>query len=383
MLKALLLSKDNRTATTLSELLPQFGAVIARTGAPESAVARLKDDCFDLLIADLGEPETASGLLDECCSLAASSPNPPLIIAVLQDSRQIRPVLSSGAHFVLTKPLDPEHCHNTFMAASTVLRRTRQEGASVALQAPVAIRPNEGSEVEAILLEMSVEGMEVLGAQPLPPAAVVRVALELPDGGFRVEAEANVTWSLANGQSGLRFLHLDEGQFHKLVGWLAAHSQHGIVEDIDAVTQCKLTDLSLGACYVEMESPFPQSCEVDLFLRAAQMEIQIPGQVRVMHPDHGMGIEFPREAGDTQWGVGKFIDFLSSHPGTDPQAEIVPRSLAAAPAIVDEQVKTENNVDPLLDLLRSGGALDQEEFLAALAGQRTAPGASLAGLAVS
>jgi hypothetical protein len=39
---------------------------------------------------------------------------------------------------------------------------------------------------------------------------------------------------------------------------------------------------------------------------------------------------------------------------------------------VDEQIKTENNVDTLLDLLRSGGALDQEEFLAALASQRTA-----------
>jgi len=372
MLQALVVSKDDQTTRTLIELVPQFGAVIAQSSAPDNAIERLEEDCFDLIIADFDDPETASTVIDGCRSLAASGQDLPVIIAVLADARRIREILSSGAHFVLTKPINPERCHNIFMAALSVLRHTRREGPRVAVQAPVAIRLNDGSEVEGILLELSAVGMEVLVAQPLAPAAVVRLSLELPDGVARVDAEAKVSWGLANGQSGLRFLHLDQNQLHGLAACLGAHSHEGISEDTDAVAQCKLTDLSLGACYIETESPFPQSCEVDLCLRAAQMEIQIPGLVRVMHPERGMGIEFTREAGNMQRGVGKFIDFLSSHAGTDPQAEVVPRSLAAAPADVDEQIKTENNVDTLLDLLRSGGALDQEEFLAALASQRTA-----------
>ena len=59
------------------------------------------------------------------------------------------------------------------------------------------------------------------------------------------------------------------------------------------VNQCKLTDLSLGGCYVQTESPFPQSSAVDLCLRAPAMEIHAEGLVRVMHPGQGMGIEFP------------------------------------------------------------------------------------------
>jgi len=371
MLQTLLVSKDDQTAETLIEVLSQFGVVVARSNVADVAVARLTEECFDQVIVDFDDPETAAVVLESCRRLAGPDHSPPVTVAVLPDAGQIRAILGAGAHFVLTKPVSPDRAQPILLAASTLLKRASRQAASVAVQAPVAIRLKESSAVEGILLELSTGGMEVLAARPLDSSSLVRASFELPDGAVRVEVEAKVAWSMANGQTGLRFLHMDDDVRQKLVAWLTSHSQDVIPEDTDAASQCKLTDLSLGACYVQTESPFPQSSTVDLCLRAAGMEIHAEGLVRVMHPGHGMGIELPQSTGEQRRSVGEFIDFLTSHPGTEPKLEASPRSLVASAVDLSRNAVAEDDGDLLLELLRSGGALEEEEFLAELASQRT------------
>ena len=242
----------------------------------------------------------------------------------------------------------------------------------VAVQAAVSIRLDESNTVEGILLDLSTGGMDVLAAKPLPAAALVRVSFELPDGAAGIEGEAEVAWSTANGQTGLRFLDMDEKMRDEMGGWLAARSHDALPEEPDAVSQCKLTDLSLGGCYVETASPFPQSSAVDLCLRAAGMEIHAEGLVRVMHPGHGMGIEFPARTEEQRKSVGEFIDFLTARPGATPQLETSPRSLVANAADLNPSGSAETDAeDPLLELLRTGNGLEEEAFLAELQRQRT------------
>jgi len=200
----------------------------------------------------------------------------------------------------------------------------------------------------------------------------VRVSFDLPDNAGVIEAEAEVAWSTPNGQTGFRFLDMDSKVREELGLWLAAHSQDALPEEPDAVSQCKLTDLSLGGCYVETESPFPQSSAVDLCLRAAGMEIHTQGLVRVMHPGRGMGIEFPARTEEQRKSVGEFIEFLTSQPGAQPQLETSPRSLVASAVDLSQNTTVETDAeDPLLELLRSGGSMDEEQFLDELSRQRT------------
>jgi hypothetical protein len=142
----------------------------------------------------------------------------------------------------------------------------------------------------------------------------------------------------------------------------------------DTVSQCKLTDLSLGGCYVQTESPFPQSSAVDLCLRATGLEIHTEGLVRVMHPGHGMGIEFPAVTEEQRKSVGDFIEFLTGQPGATPQLEISPRALVANLADLNHVASAETDSgseDPLLELLRTGTSLEEEAFLEELHRQRT------------
>ena len=200
---------------------------------------------------------------------------------------------------------------------------------------------------------------------------MVRVSFELPDGGAGIEGDAAVAWSTANGQTGLRFLDMDGKMREEMGEWLTARAHEALPEEPDAASQCKLTDLSLGGCYVQTESPFPQSSAVDLCLRAAGMEIHTDGLVRVMHPGHGMGIEFPARTEEQRKSVGEFIEFLTSQPGATPQLETSPRSLVADAVDLNQIGNAATDADdPLLELLRTGNVLDEEAFLAELHRQR-------------
>ncbi len=371
ILQALLVTKDDQTAETLIQVLAQFGVAVDRSNATDVAAARLAEQRYDQVIVDFDEPEAAAQLLESCRRMGGPERNPPVSVALLHDASQIRSILGAGAHFVLTKPVSHEQAQNTLRAATSLLKRERRQSFRVAVQAPVSIHVDDSNTVEGILLDLSTGGMDVLAAKQLPSAAMVRISFELPDGGAGIEGDAEVAWVTANGQTGFRFLDMDAKMRDELSEWLEARFHNALPEEGDAASPCKLTDLSLGGCYVQTESPFPQSSAVDLCLRAVGMEIHAEGLVRVMHPGHGMGIEFPARTEEQRKTVGEFIEFLTGQPGATPQLETSPRALIANAVDLSQSNAGSDAEDPLLDLLRSGNSLDEEQFLAELHRQRT------------
>ncbi|HEY4840568.1 MAG TPA: PilZ domain-containing protein [Terriglobales bacterium] len=366
------MSKDDLTAETLIQVLVQFGVAVDRSNAADVALSRLAEERFDLVIVDFDDPDAASQLLEGCRGLASADRNPPVTVALLPDASKIRSILGAGAHFILTKPIANEQAQNTFRATTALLRRERRQSARIAVQAPISLTVSGATPVEGILLDLSMGGMDVLAAKPLPATTVTHVSFELPDCPGVIEGSAEVAWSTANGQTGLRFLEMDVPTRESMSEWLGARAHEALPEEPDEVSPCKLTDLSLGGCYVQTESPFPQSSTVDLCLRAAGMEIHTEGLVRVMHPQHGMGIEFPARTEEQRKSVGEFIAFLTGQPGADPQLETSPRSLVANSVDLDPKSTTETDAeDPLLELLRTGNTLEEEAFLAELHRQRT------------
>lgn len=372
ILQALLVSKDDQTAETLIHVLSQFGVAVTRSNAVDVAAARLNEEQFDQVIVDFDDPETASLILESCRRLAGPDRNPLVTVALLPDPRQIRAILGGGAHFILTKPISEDQASATLRAATAILKRERRQSMRVALQAPVSIRLDEANTIEGILLDLSTGGMYLLAAKSLAQSALVRVTFELPDSNVRVEADGEVAWVTPNGQSGVRFLDMDASMREQMCDWLSSRSQEALPEEPAAVSACKLTDLSLGGCYVETSSPFPEASAVDLCLKASGLEVHAEGLVRVMHPGHGMGIEFPARTEQQRKSVGDFIEFLTGQPGAQPILETSPRSLTASAVDLSQNMDSKSDAeDPLLELLRTGSEMEQEEFLAELARQRT------------
>jgi c-di-GMP-binding flagellar brake protein YcgR len=238
--------------------------------------------------------------------------------------------------------------------------------------------------IEGILLDLSETGMDVLTAEAQVPGALLNFRFQLPDGSLEVRAQGHVAWANQNGQTGVQFLDLDESIKVHLKAWLKAAAGPNIAGPEETVSHCKLTDLSLGGCYVETDSPFPEHVLVDLCLRAQEMAVHTEGMVRVAHPGHGMGVEFPSRTAEQRAEVGNLISLLRSCPESMLELSVSPRALTAdlsqferSPELADgatEETAPEELEDPLLELLRQGPTLQQDDFLAELRRQRSGEG---------
>jgi len=169
----------------------------------------------------------------------------------------------------------------------------------------------------------------------------------------------------------LRFQQISPEATRQLREWLKKNSPDA--EQDDPPIRCRLTDLSLGGCYLELASPFPVSSRVSLSMRAAGVEMRAQGLVRVMHPDKGMGVEFAQATPEHRADVEKFLHVLSENRTLVPELFVEPEGLETEPSPAASSSSTHD--DPLLQLFR-GETLTTEAFQDALQKQRA--GAPLA-----
>lgn len=365
--QALLVSKDEEATAVLTPVLSGFGVGVQCCGYPE-AMVRLGEQKFDAVIVDFDDPHSAALVLQNASQ--PTSGNNAVTVALLSDKTKVRNVFGAGANFVLYKPISEVQAQASLRAATALIKRERRRSFRVPVQVPLQLRVQNGPETEAILLDLSEGGMDVLAAQPLYPSASVRARFVLPGASAEIEPHGEVAWANPNGQSGVRFADMSETLRNTLRGWVADHAPELPPDDPEPVSQCKLTDLSLGGCYVETESPFPEHSGIVLALRVEDMEVQAEGMVRVMHPEFGMGIEFASHTAEQRQQVESFIDFLTGRPGTLPELSITPRALTASREYENSAKSGEEMDDSLLELLRNHEAMSQEEFLGALRKQR-------------
>jgi CheY-like chemotaxis protein len=367
--QSLLVSKDEQATTVLTSVLAGFGLSVQCCGYPD-ALCRLTEQKFDAVLVDYDDPHSAALVLQN--AYQASSGHNTVTVALLGDKTKVRHVFGAGANFVLYKPVSQQQAEASLRAATALIKRERRRSFRVPVQLPVSLQVENGADMEGILLDLSEDGLDVLAAQPLCPSAIINAHFTLPDPSTDIDVRGEVAWANPNGESGVRYLDLSENLRQTLKSWVIANAAEFLPEDPDPVSECKLTDLSLGGCYVETESPFPERSGIVLCLKAEDMEVQAEGTVRVMHPEFGMGIEFASGTEEQRDHVGNFIGFLTSRPGTLPQLLITPRALAAGDG--HEYRGSEVSADPedlLLDLLNRADSLSQEEFLQELRQQRS------------
>lgn len=370
-LQALLVSSDDAAADVLGRALSSFDIAMDRSSDPDTTLSRMHQQKFDAVIVDFDNPEAAEAVMQQAQQLGSA----PVSIALVADTAKVRAILSGGAHFVLYKPVMEEAAKAGLRAAAALLSRERRRAFRVPVQAPVEITLPDARKVDGILLDLSETGMDVLTAEAQVSGSLLGFHFQLSDGSLELEGHGQVAWANANGQTGVQFLDLAEGLVANLKAWLrAAAAASGSATD-EAVPHCKLTDLSLGGCYVETNAPFPERALVDFCLKTKELEVHTEGMVRVMHPGLGMGVEFPSRTQEQREQVGSLIDFLRSSPDAMPELSISPRALVAdvtqfEPADKPAEAASEELDDPLVELLRRGASLQQEDFLAELQHQR-------------
>ena len=216
---ALLVSTDDCASEILGRVLPASGIAVERFSVFAEAVDRLQQQKFDAIIVDFEDPEFAAELLEEARGL--NSENAPVTVALVAEPAKARDILNSGAHFVLYKPLSDDSARAGLRAVAALLNRERRRAYRVPVQAPVELTLPDTRKIEGILLDLSETGMDVLTAEPQVPGALLNFRFQLPDGSLEVHAQGEVAWASPNGQTGVRFLDLDQSIKAQLAGLAA------------------------------------------------------------------------------------------------------------------------------------------------------------------
>ena len=370
--RALLVVQDTDAVDTLTSLLRSEGVAVARVPDASKSLTGLPEHAPDLVFADFSSPDCLS-LLETLRPPAGATSL--LSVLLLNDESERAAALRLGAHFIIYKPVSLSQLRSVLLATKSLQSRERRRTTRVPIQLPVSLGWSGEENIEGILLDVSGTGMDVLISRPVSNFTELKFRFDLPERPAPVAGSGVVAWTRSTGETGVRFENLSEDAHRSLVAWLDSAPLDSPEDHVASGVDCKLTDLSLGGCYVESEAPFPVNTRLDLVLQVRGTFAAAQGWVRVLHPSYGMGIEFLGETEKQTASVSGFIEFLVSQSnaaasGVSPQLRAVPREIVPLdPVIPDGEDEPE---DALLHLLRNEAGMSQADFLHELQNQRGA-----------
>jgi CheY-like chemotaxis protein len=372
-LQSLVLCSDEKIVRVLRRVLSDLEISVEHCADPDAAMRRLTRQRFEAVIVDCSDESMASRVLRS--ARTAPCNKHAIAVAIIDGQKAVHSAFELGAHFVLYKPISAERAKSSFRAARALMKCERRRNTRVAVEIPVTIVSGDrAGQQRSVSSDLSEGGMAIPLARRPQGAGSLRVQFVLPGTDYKVDCAAAVAWENAGRQAGIRFADLSPEARVQLKLWLNRHSPE--MEKDDPPVACKLTDLSLGACYLEMASPFPAQTRIILSMSVAKLQVQVEGVVRVMHPEAGMGVEFTQKTTRQREQVEKFIQALMDSNGVLPDIVVQPEGMNDPDAGTDSPPEQELE-DPLLDLFRHKLQLSAEAFQLELRRQRGAhPAAS-------
>jgi len=366
-LKSLLLCSDEKIVRVLRRTLGDLDIGVEHCSDADAALRQLTRERFEAIIVDCAGPGAADVLRS---ARAAPCNKRAVAVAVLDPDAGLRSAFDLGAHFVLYKPVSGERARSSFRAARALMKKERRRNSRVPVQFPVEMSSREsGVRFKVNTIDVGEGGLAVSLPRRSKLAGRWQLSFTLPGSANVLEVAAEFAWEGTGTQVGLRFQDLSPELGHVLGEWLSRNSPDA--EKDDPPVRSRLTDLSLGGCYLEITSPFPVSTRVTLSMRAPGVEMRTEGVVRVMHPDRGMGVEFTQTTPEHRALLEKFLGMLAEDHTVQPELLVEPEGLESGPLSDSRTAAAQTGEeDPLLSLFRKQAELSADLFLAELRKQR-------------
>ncbi len=362
-LKSLLLCSDEKIVRTLRRTLGELEIEVDLCATSEIALGKLTRGRYEAIIVDCA----GAGAADVLRSARSAPCNKRAIaVAILDPEVGLRSAFDLGAHFILYKPVSVEKSKSSFRAARALMKKERRRNQRVPVSIPVDLSSREsGARLKATTTDLGEGGLALNLPRRSKPQGRWDLTMTLPGSTEKLELESEFAWEGTGTQVGLRFENPSSSVVKQLQEWLARSSPDA--EQDDPPVSCRLIHLTLGACYLELSSPFPVSTQVTLAMSVQELKLEIAGVVRVMHPDKAMGVEFARTSPENRELLGKFLKVLAANRGLVPEVLVEPEGLETEAAKPAAAPGTE---DALLRLFRKHSGLPADAFLKELGKNR-------------
>lgn len=364
-LKALVLCSDEKIVRVLRRTLGDLEISVELCLDSDAALRKLTRHRYEAIVVDCSGERSEEVLRS---ARTAACNKHAVAVAIVEPIVGLKAVFEIGAHFVLYKPVNMEKAKSSFRAARALMKSERRRNARVAVQIPVVMRNlTGGTNMKVTTVDLSEGGIAIqLPEGRRRPTGRWQLVFTLPGNDAPLEIPAVLAWEGSGMQAGVRFQQIPPETARLLREWLVRNSPEA--EPEDPPVRCRLTDLSLGGCYLELPSPFPPSSRVLLAMHAGDVHVRVQGVVRVMHPDRGMGVEFAQATPQDRKAVEDLLHLLTENRDLHPELLVEPEGLDTG---ADEpRTRGSDTDDPLLELFY-GEDLSVEAFQDALRRQRT------------
>jgi hypothetical protein len=322
---------------------------------------------------DCAVPQVSSAVMKGARSAPAN--RRAVTVAVLEDQTTnssqtaLKHAFEMGAHFVLFKPISLERTRASFRAVRALMKRERRRHIRIPINFPVEIMVENNISLTVHTVDFGENGMALkLSDRKLP--ASFQWQFTLPGTAQTIAGRGEIAWE-GDQVAGVRFCDLDSEIAVQLKGWIERQLTGAGPEELSV--SCKLTDLSLNACYLETESPFPVRTRLQLVMKVGELALQVEALVRVMHPGTGMGLEFTQNTAVQRAKVEQFIQALINTTGAVPDLEVRPDAIDNSAAALSSWEISADDADPLLSLFHSKAEAPADVFYFELRKQRGAP----------
>jgi DNA-binding response OmpR family regulator len=378
-LKSLLLSSDEKTVRILRRVLSDLEISVDHCSGLDDALRKITRTRFEAIIVDAASVKESADVLR--AAQAAPVNKRALAIVLVDPSVGLKGGFEMGAHFVLHKPLAVERAKSSFRAVRALMRRERRVQLRVPIQVSVECRGT--NRYMAKTLDLCEGGMALQFSTRVTNESVMRFSLELPGINRKLEILGQLAWEGQGDQAGVRFKDTSDEQRKMLQQWLSTHLPE---TEVDDPINCRLTDLSLGGCYLNTNSPFPRGTRVILSIKIANVEMHAGGVVLVMHPEVGMGVQFLQSTNEQRDQVHAMITALRQNRDKSPELQVEADGLETqSPAdklgrfqVFASQVSTgeaadmsaSGTGDALVDLFREQYQIPVEVFMQQMREQR-------------
>ncbi|MGA7379713.1 MAG: PilZ domain-containing protein [Terriglobales bacterium] len=223
---ALVISDDEATVRQLTESMQQFAISAEVCQDAGFALQSLNRRHFEAVVVDLKMYQSKE--IMERVRLSPSNQT-ATTFAITDGSAS---GFSTGANFVLERPLSDESLSRSLRAAYGIIMRERRRYFRCPVTIPVAVRNQEGQETQCETINISESGIAVRIPNPVKAGTEVAVQFKLPENQTRFVIQSKICWSDPTGRTGLQFLNLPLAQKTELQGWLSHRLEEVLPEAV-------------------------------------------------------------------------------------------------------------------------------------------------------
>ena len=179
MKRALVIDDQAEVCDLLSRTLQSVGIEVLVLHRADNARDFVAEGHFDVVFLDLHMSNgDALALLQQIRSTNVSNPTPVILLSEDQRPSALSVAFDAGATFFLYKPLDKERILKLLRAAQGALEYKHRQTRRIPIRVRVAIRFGPET-LEGETINMSLTGMLLRSARPLPVGASIGLSLQL------------------------------------------------------------------------------------------------------------------------------------------------------------------------------------------------------------